>query len=85
MHGNLGDLKFATIEDPTGATIDQEYYRYYTQADLTGGQPGYLHGMKYVFSAPSYSRLSAAINGADPSTKDDTTVSPYADNYFQSQ
>ncbi|AGA25127.1 RHS repeat-associated core domain-containing protein [Singulisphaera acidiphila] len=76
-HGNIGDLRTATIKDGGGNVIDVDYYRYYTSDTSTG----YKHGLKYFFSPASYARLAAAV--IDPLTATDTQVAPYADNYFE--
>jgi hypothetical protein len=77
-YGNLGDLRLATIKDANGNAIDTDYYRYYTPAD---SGTGYVHGLKYVFSAASYARLAADIG--NPLTATDSQVSGYADKYFE--
>jgi hypothetical protein len=41
-HGNLGDLKTATIQDGSGNVLETEYYRYYT-----GESGGYTDALKY--------------------------------------
>src|SRR5947199_10759334 len=51
-YGNLGDLRTASIEDGGGHVIDTMYYRYFTSADA--GTIGYIHGLKYYFTAASY-------------------------------
>jgi RHS repeat-associated protein len=77
-YGNAGDLQFATVEDGSGNVLGTDYYRYYTSS----GSGGYAHGLKYVFEAPSYGRLTAALGtGVDSLT--DSQVAPYADYYFQ--
>jgi len=76
-HGMLGDLKTATIQDSSGVTIDTKYYRYYTYGE-TGG---YSHGMKYIFDAASYARLSKAVIG--PFTASDAEVAKYAQQHFE--
>jgi YD repeat-containing protein len=75
-HGNLGDLKTATIQDGSGSTIDTEYYRYYKTES-----GGYTHGLKYYFDAASYARLKAVYS--DPTTATDSQAAPYAANYFE--
>jgi hypothetical protein len=35
-HGNAGDLKSATTEDPSNNVIDVDYYRYYRDGDANG-------------------------------------------------
>jgi hypothetical protein len=79
-YGNLGDLRAATIEDGTGNPIDTDYYRYYTPADAG---TGYVHGLKYVFSADSYARLRGAVGDPLTNNETDTQVATYADYYFQ--
>jgi len=76
-NGNPGDLKLVTLKDANGATIDQEYYRYYT----SGGSGGYQGGMKYRFGAASFARLQAAFPGpvVTPFNATDAQVAPYAD------
>ena len=59
--------------------LDTSYYRYYTSADA--GSVGYVHGLKYAFSAPSYARLAADVS--NPLTATDTQVAAYADLKFQ--
>jgi RHS repeat-associated protein len=79
-HGNLGDLKTATVEDASGTPIDTSYYRYYTSADA--GTVGYAHGLKYQLTGPSYDRLTADLGtGVDGLT--DAQVAPYADRAYQ--
>ncbi|HLJ96277.1 MAG TPA: SBBP repeat-containing protein, partial [Gemmataceae bacterium] len=75
-HGNVGDLRTATITDGTN-TLDTKYYRYYT-----GESGGYVHGLKYMFEPQSYARLTAAL-GTGVAALTDAQVAPYADNYFQ--
>jgi len=68
----------AVIQDGAGNTIDTTYYRYYIPTDTNG----YMHGLKYYFSASSYARLTAALGtGVDALT--DTQVSRFADKYYQ--
>lgn len=69
--GNDGDLKLAVMSDATGE-IDRAAYRYYD-----GESGGFVHGLKYVFHAASYARLTEA--GFDPFTSTDSQVSAYAD------
>ncbi|TWT37190.1 tRNA(Glu)-specific nuclease WapA precursor [Posidoniimonas corsicana] len=76
-YGNLGDLKFAIIEDGSSVVLDTNYYRYYTP----GEAGGYVHGLKYVFDAKSYARLTADVG--DPTLASDSQVSPYAEQYFE--
>jgi RHS repeat-associated protein len=78
-YGNAGDLMTATVQDGSGNTISTDYYRYYTPADA--GSVGYVHGLKYVFTGASYSRLVATVG--NPQTATDSQVAPYADNAFQ--
>jgi YD repeat-containing protein len=76
-HGNVGDLKTATIQDGSDNDLATTYYRYYTAAE----EDGYQHGLKYLFTPESYARLVADLG--DPEAEDDGTVAPYADNYFE--
>ncbi len=76
-HGNLGDLKTATVEDASGNVLDVSYYRYYVSES-----GGYQGGLKYVFNPDSYRRLVAAL-GTGLASLTDAQVAPYADNYFQ--
>jgi hypothetical protein len=80
--GNQGDLMSATVLDGSGNVLNTSYYRYYTQADITNGQAGYVHGLKYVFNPDSYARLTAAL-GTNLASLTDAQVAAYADNYFQ--
>jgi RHS repeat-associated protein len=77
-HGNIGDLKTATIEDGSSNVLDTTYYRYYKPGE-TGG---YEHGLKYVVLPESYERLVAA-EGSNLATITDFALSAYADNYFE--
>ncbi len=77
LYGNLNDLKSATVKDANSNVLSTEYYRYYT-SDTTGG---YVHGLKYVFDAASYARLSAVVG--NPFTATNSQVSPYAQHYFE--
>jgi RHS repeat-associated protein len=78
--GNLGDLMTATIFDAANNVLDTSYYRYWRP----GQTNGYMHGLKYVFTAESYARLIASLPpGTDPNTVDDSRVQAYADNYFE--
>jgi RHS repeat-associated protein len=77
-YGNAGDLQLATREDGSGNVLGTDYYRYYTST----GSGGYVHGLKYVFEAPSYGRLTAAL-GTSVDSLTDSQVSPYADYNFQ--
>jgi RHS repeat-associated protein len=80
--GNVGDLMTATVEDASSNVLDASYYRYYTQADLNGGQHGYLDGLKYVFNPDAYDRLTTAL-GTNLASLTDAQVAPYADYNFQ--
>jgi hypothetical protein len=79
-HGNLGDLKTATIEDGSGNSLDTDYYRFYT-----GESGGFVHGLKYVFNYTAYARLLASEGGsfANVQAASDSTVAPYADANYQ--
>src|SRR5262249_52431647 len=79
LYGNTQDLKTAIIKDGAGAVLDTKYYRYYTSADA--GPTGYVHGLKFVFNAPSYTRLVAAVG--NPFAATDGQVAPFANNYFE--
>jgi len=87
-HGNVRDLKTATISQMNGATataIDTTYYRYYKDDDIYDAESnriGCTHGLKYVFGADSYARLVAA-QGTDLDNISDDDARWYADNYFQ--
>ena len=82
-YGNKGDLRTATVEDPSGAPISTDYYRYYTPADIAAGQAGYVHGLKYQFASGNYAALSAAAAaaGTSPLAMTDAQVAPYAQTY----
>ncbi|MDY3558363.1 RHS repeat-associated core domain-containing protein [Gemmata sp. JC673] len=85
-NGNLGDLKRLTVSDPTGAVIDQRYYRYYVADTFSGAtQIGYQYGLKYELGPNAYARLKAAAGGTDASVEGatDATVAGYADRYFE--
>jgi RHS repeat-associated protein len=73
-NGNPNDLKTAIVEDAAGNALDTSYYRYYP--DVEG-----FDGLKYVFNADSFARLSAAVG--NPFTATDAQVAPYADNYYE--
>jgi RHS repeat-associated protein len=75
-YGNTGDLMTATIQDGSGNSLGEYYYRYYVSES-----GGYQHALKYVFSPRSYARLLAAYS--TPGTATDAQVSPYADLYLQ--
>jgi RHS repeat-associated protein len=78
-HGNIGDLRLATVSDGSGTVLETSYYRYYISSV---GTNGYVHGLKYSFVGHSYERLVAAL----PTTwmsADGATVAPYADHYFE--
>jgi len=74
--GGDGDLKLSVIKDGSGNILDRSAYRYYD-----GESGGFVHGLKYVFDAPSYARLIAA--GFDPFTSTDAQVAPFASMAFQ--
>jgi len=76
--GSVGDLMTATVSDGSGNVLSTEYYRYYT----AGQANGYTHGLHYVFTPQSYSRLTAAL-GTSLGNLTDAQVAPYADNAFQ--
>ena len=69
--------------------VDTEYYRYYTIDNYdsyipTGLQSGPISEagqLEFIFSDASLSRMNAA--GINYLTASDTTVAPYADQYFQ--
>jgi hypothetical protein len=86
-HGNLGDLMTATVVDgagnPTNNAIDTCYYRYYTPAEIAAHAPGYVGGLKFVFTADSYGRLVGAGLSSDLDTLGDDQVKAYANNYFE--
>jgi hypothetical protein len=79
-HGNLGDLKTATIEDSSGNSLDTFYYRYYA-----GESGGFVHGLKYEFGPAGYARLLAYEGGsfANVQAASDSTVATYADANYQ--
>ena len=79
QYGNLGDLKTATVKDADDNVLGTDYYRYYTPGQSGGYGQG--HGLKYVFDAESYARLSAAVG--NPALAADAAVAPYAQHYFQ--
>jgi RHS repeat-associated protein len=76
-NGRPGDLKSAAVVDQAGRSLGMEYYRYWT-AD---GPSGYRSALKYVFTADSYARLAHDVPNPDGAS--DSTVAPYADNYFE--
>jgi hypothetical protein len=83
-HGSDDDLKLAAIQIPDGSggwTDDRvHYYRYWNTAH-SSTNPGFIHGLKYVFGPEAYKRLAAAIT--DPFTATDAQVAAYADYYFE--
>jgi YD repeat-containing protein len=79
-YGNQGDLKTVTIEDGGGNALNVTYYRYYTPADLAGGQQGYIGGLKYSIETDSYSKLTAVYS--NPFTATDAQVAPFANHFF---
>jgi len=83
-YGSLNDLKSMVVKDASGNVISTRYYRYYTQDDITNhGAPGFVHGLKYVINAQSYTRLLAANSVTNPDTLTDTQVATYANKYFE--
>ena len=79
-YGNFGDLKTVTIEDGNGNVLSEDYYRYYTPADLNAGAQGYVGALMYSFSADSFTKLAAAFT--DPFTATDAQIAPYADEAY---
>ena len=79
-YGNFGDLKTVTIEDGSGNVLSEDYYRYYTPADLNAGAQGYVGALMYSFSADSFTKLAAAFT--DPFTATDAQIAPYADEAY---
>ncbi|MDR3618225.1 MAG: RHS repeat-associated core domain-containing protein [Paludisphaera borealis] len=82
--GNAGDLQLEEVQQLQGATwvvLDTSYFRYYT----ANTAPGYADGLKYVFHQEAYARLAAAgaAQGFNPLTALDSTIAPYADNYYE--
>jgi RHS repeat-associated protein len=77
-YGNAGDLKTVTIEDGSGNMLDESYYRYYTADTSTG----FMDGLEYVFSSDNVAKMAAAL-GSDFESASNSTVVPYADEYFQ--
>ena len=74
--GLAGALKTAVVKDASGATIDTNYYRYYTSGTGASGK------MKFAFGADAYARLVAALGtGVDSLT--DAQVDDYADKYVE--
>jgi len=88
-YGSPNDLQSVTVKDASGNVISTRYYRYYTQDDISvRGQPGFVHGLKYVVNAQSYRRMAAAnsitpTNVSALSSLSDTEVAKYANNYFE--
>jgi RHS repeat-associated protein len=80
-YGNRGDLQTVAIEDGNGHVLEENYYRYYTPADIAAGEHGFAGGLKYVFSGQSFTKLTAAV--ANPLAASDAQIAPYADNFFQ--
>jgi RHS repeat-associated protein len=79
--GNLGDLKTVTVEDGGGNEISENYYRYYTPAELGAGAQGFVGGLAYAFVGDSFIKLSAAFGG-NPFSASNTQVAPYADESY---
>ncbi|OQB80125.1 MAG: tRNA nuclease WapA precursor [Planctomycetes bacterium ADurb.Bin126] len=75
--GNEGDLKLITIKDDQNNVVEEKYYRYYK----SGESNGFQHGIKMYFDGPSFARLKQAVSGWE--TADDSTVKPYATDYFE--
>jgi YD repeat-containing protein len=80
-YGNPGELELEQVEDGSNNVLDTTYYRYYTAADIAAGGNGYLGALKYVFHPQSYARLVAAVS--NPQTASDSSVAPYADDYYE--
>ena len=77
--GNLGDLKTVTVEDGEGNTVSENYYRYYTPAELTPGQ-NFVGGLQYAFVGDSFTKLLAAFS--DPFSVGNEQVAPHADESY---
>ena len=78
-NGSLGDLKTATRQQWSGSAwqdLGTSYYRYYK----SGASNGYEHALKFALTPEAYDRLSDATT---PDTASDSTVSAYADFYFE--
>lgn len=65
-HGNLGDLKTATVLTPGDVTISVQYHRYYKPGE-TGGYTG---GLKMYLGFASYARAAAGLTVATASDND---------------
>jgi hypothetical protein len=83
--GNLHDLMTATIEDGSGHPIDTTYYRYYTPSELSDDALGYEHGLEYMFTNASYTRLVAQFDGSatEAMSESNTNVAPFANEFLQ--
>ncbi len=64
-------------KDGAGNVIDTQYMRYYTSSSSIG----YVGGLKYLFSGPSYDRLKGTY--ATPGTATDGQVDDYASAYYE--
>ena len=79
-HGNIGDLKYAVLEDGAGGEISTSYYRYYTST----GSTGYQGGLQYAFNGDAFARLRGTLTlGTDPDTVADGSLPDVADGYFE--
>ena len=76
-NGNAGDLQLVESKDGAGNVIDTQYMRYYTSSSSIG----YVGGLKYLFSGPSYDRLKGTY--ATPDTATDGQVDDYASAYYE--
>jgi hypothetical protein len=78
-YGSLGDLKTATRQQWSGSAwqdLGTSYYRYYKLGDSNG----FEHALQYALTPEAFDRLSDATN---PFTASNSTVSAYADFYFE--
>jgi RHS repeat-associated protein len=80
-NGAPDDLKKAIQQVPDGSggwnDVAVSYYRYYTSNTSTG----FPHGMKMRFGPEAWRRMLA--DSLNPLTASDSTIKPYADNYFE--
>jgi RHS repeat-associated protein len=82
-YGSTNDLKYVFIKDGAGNLIDEYYYRYYTAADVAGGAPGFVHGLKFIMGPDSFARAERNLGVVDGNLITDAQAAVYADNYFE--
>jgi len=79
-HGNLNDLKSATVQtfvSGTWVSIAVNYYRYYQPGDVDG----FAHALKYVVGPLGYAQMVS--EGINPEDATNGTIAQHADNFFQ--